>query len=99
MFTDAMFFTGYITEEEKCAHVFCDPSGWARLYPMKNKPDAHEALLSLLFSKCGIPHTMVLEDGAKEQQLGAFHRKAQEASRLPSRTRRNQMQLKAPYES
>ncbi len=77
MFTDTMFSHIASQRKNKCAQVFCDPSGWARLYPMKNKSDAHEAL-SLLFSDVGVPHTMI-SDGAKEQQLGAFRRKAREA--------------------
>ena len=44
---------------------------------MKSKGDAHETL-SLLFKRDGVPPKMVI-DGLKEQTLGSFRKKVQEA--------------------
>ena len=44
---------------------------------MKNKEDVHETL-SLLFKKDGVPPKMGM-DGSKDQNLGSFRKKYQEA--------------------
>lgn len=61
----------------KYAQVFGARNGWARAFPMKRKAEAHEAL-SLLFARDGVPPTMVV-DGAKEETMGNFRKKAREA--------------------
>ena len=44
---------------------------------MKRKGDAHESL-SLFFKRDGVTHKRVM-DGSKEQTLGSFNNKCQEA--------------------
>ena len=61
----------------KYAQVFGTNFGWARAFPMPKKSDAHEGL-SLLFSRDGVPSTMIV-DGSKEQTMGQFKKKAREA--------------------
>jgi hypothetical protein len=45
--------------------------------PMRKKSEAHETL-SILFARDGVPHTMIM-DGAKEQTMGDFCKKARQA--------------------
>ena len=59
-----------------CAEVFVTSFGWTRVFPMKAKSDAHEAL-SLLFQRDGVPPVCIV-DGSKEQVLGDFRRKCKE---------------------
>jgi hypothetical protein len=77
LFTDTMFSKIPSRRGNTCAQIFCDQSGWTRIYPMKRKGEAHEAL-SLLFHESGVPHTMVA-DGSKEQMMGDFRKKARQA--------------------
>ena len=58
------------------AQVFATRFGWARVYPMQKKSDAHEGL-SLLAQREGVPPTIVM-DGSKEQTLGLFRKKARQ---------------------
>ena len=44
---------------------------------MKTKRDVHHSL-SLLFLHEGVPKTLIM-DGAREQVMGEFHRKARQA--------------------
>ena len=59
------------------AQVFATKFGWVRVYPMKRKSDAHEGF-SLMAQRDGVPPLIVC-DGAKEQIMGEFRRKAKEA--------------------
>ena len=72
-----MFFNTYLHCNNKCAQVFASDFGWVRVYPMKTKGKAHEAL-SLMFQREGIPLSMVM-DGLKEQMMGQFRRKLVDA--------------------
>ena len=58
------------------AQVFTTRSGWTRVYPMRKKSDAHEAL-SLLAQRDGVPSSIIM-DGAREQTMAEFRRKAKE---------------------
>ncbi len=72
MFTSTLSMHG-----NKCAQIFSSNFGWSHAYPMKTKGEAHEAL-SLMFQREGVPPLMVM-DGSKEQTLGKFHQKLQDA--------------------
>jgi hypothetical protein len=74
-----MMFAGTESKNgNKCAQVFATSFGWARAYPMRQKGDAHEALL-LLFKRNGVPPEMILDD-SKDQTQGNFKRKLNEAN-------------------
>ena len=60
-----------------CAQVFATAEGWTRAYPMQSKSQAHEAL-SMLHQQVGVPNVMIM-DGSKEQILGQFWHKCQQA--------------------
>jgi hypothetical protein len=62
--------------QNRYAQVFATRFGWVRVFPMKKKSQAHEAL-SLLVQRDGVPPVMIM-DGAKEQIMGEFRRKARE---------------------
>jgi hypothetical protein len=62
----------------KCCQVFATNFGWARAYPLKQKGEAHEALL-LMFKPDGIPPKMFL-DSSKERVEGVFRRKLKEVN-------------------
>ena len=57
--------------------MFASDFGWSRSYGLKSKGDAHLAL-SLLFQREGVPDKLI-SDNAKEQSLGIFRKKCQEA--------------------
>ena len=78
VFSDTMFASSKSLRQNTCAQIFCTSFGWARAFPMKSKGLAHEAL-SLLFKRDGVPPDIVL-DGSKEQVLGEFKRKLNEAN-------------------
>ncbi len=58
--------------------VFDTNFGWACAHPLKQKGNAHEALL-LMFKRDGVPPEIIL-DGSKEQVEGAFKRKLKEVN-------------------
>ena len=62
--------------KNKYAQVFGTRFGWTRVYPMRNKSDAHEEL-SLMAQRDGVLFAIVMDD-SKEQMLGPFRRKAKE---------------------
>ena len=62
--------------QNRYAQVFASQLGWVWVYPMKKKSKAHEAL-SLLAQRDGVPPVIIM-DGAKEQTMGEFRRKARE---------------------
>ncbi len=77
MFTDTMFFDMYSRCNNKWAQVFTSDFGWVRLYTMKTKGKAHEALS--MMSQCeGVLSTMVM-DGSNEHTLGRFSQKIVDA--------------------
>ena len=77
MFTDTMKSIVKSKNGNQYAQIYCTNDGWSRVYPMKSKSEAHETL-GLLFATEGVPHTMI-SDGAKEETLGEFKRKASQA--------------------
>ncbi len=81
VFTDTMFASTVSRKGNKMAKIYSTSFGWARAHPMKRKGEAHETL-SLLFHCDGVPPTMVT-DGSKEQTLGDFQQKLQEADCHP----------------
>ena len=81
VFTDTMFASTVSRQGNKMAQIYSSSFGWARAHPMKHKGEAHETL-SLLFHRDGVPPAMVT-DGSKEQTLGDFRRKLQEADCHP----------------
>ena len=62
----------------KCAQVYTTSFGWCRAHSMKQKGEAHKTL-SLLFHCDGVPLSMIA-DNSKEQILGEFKRKLNEAN-------------------
>ena len=48
----------------KYAKVYASTFGWAHVFPMKNKSEAHK-MLSLLFKKDDVPPEMIM-DGSME---------------------------------
>jgi hypothetical protein len=76
-FTDTMFAGTTSKHGNKCAQVHATSFGWARAYPMTRKGKAHKTL-SLMFHRDGVPPTMIF-DSSKEQSMGDFKRKLQEA--------------------
>jgi len=62
--------------QNRYSQVFALQLGWVRVYPMKKKSEACEAL-SLLSQRDGVPPVLIV-DGAKEQTMGEFWWKAQE---------------------
>ena len=73
MFTDTLFSKIVSKAGNTCAQVFCTGIDFTRVYPMKTKCDAHEAL-DLNHHEIGVPAVMIL-DGAKELTLGKFAQK------------------------
>ena len=78
VFTDTLKSAVLSKRQNKYAQIYCTDFGWTRAYPMKAKSEAHHTL-STLFKDIGVPETMVM-DGAKEQILGDFRKKAKEAN-------------------
>ena len=77
MFTDTLKATHVSWyRRNQYAQVFCTRFGWTRVFPMQKKSDAHEGL-SLLAQRDGIPPAIIM-DGAKEQVMGEFNRKAKQ---------------------
>ena len=76
--TDTFFSSVLSRRKNKCAQVFGDSEGWTRVHPMKSKSEAHYAL-STLFQRDGVPIAIVM-DGAREQTMGEFRKKAWESS-------------------
>ena len=77
VFGDTMVSGVKSQKQNKYAQVFATPFQWSRVYPMQLKSQAHDAL-SLLFKQSGVPTAMIV-DGSKEQTLGEFNRKCQQA--------------------
>jgi hypothetical protein len=73
MFTDTMYSTIPLRQQNKAAQILCTDFGFVRAFPMKKESEAHEAL-SLLFHRDGVTNVMVM-DGAKAQTEGQFRRK------------------------
>ena len=63
--------------QNKYAQVFATSFGWSRVYPMKTKGGAHKAF-SALAHEVGVPSVIVM-DGSKEQTLGEFKKKCNQA--------------------
>ena len=53
-----------------CAQVFTDGHGFVRIYPMKNKADAHHALMRFIH-EVGVPKNL-LTDRAQEEMRGEW---------------------------
>ena len=77
VFTDTMKAGTLSRRKNLYAQVYTTGFHWCRANPMRAKSDAHDTL-SLLFQRDGVPPTMVM-DGSKEQTLGKFKKKLQEA--------------------
>ena len=77
MYTDTMFSKTKSRRGNTCAQVFSTANGWARVYPMVRKSQAHEAL-SLLHQREGVPNVLIM-DNSKEQTLGEFRTKCRQA--------------------
>ena len=62
--------------KNKYGQIFATRFGWVRVFPMQKKSDAHHGFSSLA-QRDGVPPILVM-DGAKEETLGEFRRKAKE---------------------
>ena len=69
-YSDTMFVTTKSIRGNKCAQIFVNDTGFTRVYPMKSKSLAGQAL-NCLFTEVGVP-TMLHTDGAKEMMLGQW---------------------------
>ncbi len=78
MYTDTMKASTPSRKRDLYAQVFCTDFRWVRAHPMKLKSEASDAL-DLLFHRDGVPEKMIM-DGSKEQTLGKFKKKCQEAN-------------------
>jgi hypothetical protein len=78
VFGNTMFAGTVSKNGNKCCQVFATNFGWARAHPLKQKGEAHEALL-LVFKRNGLPPKMIL-DGSKEQVEGVFRHKLKEVN-------------------
>jgi hypothetical protein len=76
VFGDTKFAGTESKNGNKCCQVFATNFDWARTHPLKQKGEAHEALL-LMFKCNGVPPKMIL-DGSKEQVAGVFRHKLKE---------------------
>ena len=47
-FTDTLFFKVETVDLFSCAQIFCNKANYSKIYPMKSKSEAHNALLSLV---------------------------------------------------
>ena len=73
MYTDTMQANDVSwRRKNKYAQVFCTKFGWVRVYPMRLKSEAPDAL-KLLCQREGVPISLVV-DGSKEQTLGEFRK-------------------------
>ena len=77
MYTDTMKASTPSRTKDLYAQVFVTGFRWSRAFPMKKKSDAVHAL-DLMLHRDGAPEKMIM-DGSKEQTLGAFKKKCQDA--------------------
>jgi len=77
VFTDTMQTKYKSRRGELYSQVYMTGFHWCRAHPMKLKSDAHDLLL-LLFQHDGVPPKMIM-DGSREQTLGRFKKKCQNA--------------------
>ena len=75
MFTDTLFSKIVSKAGNKCAQVFGTDIDFTRVYPMKTKGDAHEAL-DLNHYEIGVPALMI-SDGAKRANSGQIYSEMQ----------------------
>jgi hypothetical protein len=78
VFDNTMFSGTKSKNSNTCCQVFATNFGWARARPLKQKVEAHEALL-LLFKHDGVLPKMILE-GSKEQVKEVFKPKLKEVN-------------------
>jgi hypothetical protein len=78
VFGETMFDKTESKNGNKCCQVFATNFGRAHTHPLKQKGEAHEALL-LILRHDGVPPKMIL-DGSKEQVEGVFRRKLKEVN-------------------
>jgi hypothetical protein len=78
VFGNTMFAGTESKNGNKCCQVFATNFGWAHAHPLKQKGEAHEALL-LMYKHDGVPPKMIL-DGSKEQVKGVFRRELKEVN-------------------
>ena len=73
VFSDTMFASTVSRRGNRCAQVCATDFGWARVFPMSSRSEAHETL-SLLFVRDDVLSTCIC-DYAKEMIQGKFHQK------------------------
>jgi hypothetical protein len=78
VFGNTMFAGTESKNGNKCCQVFATNFCWAYAHSLKQKGEAHEALM-LMFKRDGVPPEMIL-DGSKEQVKGAFRHKLKEVN-------------------
>lgn len=78
LYTDTMQSKTRSRRGDLYAQVYCSSFRWSRVFPMKKKSEAADTV-DLLFHRVGVPTKMIM-DGAREQTLGKFRKKCQEAS-------------------
>ena len=74
IFTDTMLVGIKSHCGNTCAQVYANRNTWCKVYPMKTKGEAYHSL-TLFVSHEGVPKSLIM-DGAREQVMGEFCRKA-----------------------
>jgi hypothetical protein len=78
VFGNTMFAGTKSKNGNKCCQVFTTNLGWTRAHPLKQKGEAHEALL-LMFKRDSVPPKMILFS-SKEQVEEVFRHKLKEVN-------------------
>ena len=97
MFTDMMQTKTKSRRGNLYAQVYTTGFHWLQAHLMKKKSDAHNTL-SLVFQCDGVPPKMIM-DGSKEQTLGRFKQKCQNADCHIKQTELGRTLLRAPFVS
>jgi hypothetical protein len=74
VYTDTLFNKVKSTRQNTCAQIFVTTFHWSKVYPLRSKGDAHQAL-DLLHRDVGVFKTIV-PDNAPELISGEFRKKA-----------------------
>ena len=78
VFSGTIFASTVSRRDNKCVQVYATDFGWARVFPMASRSEAHETL-SLLFVRDDVPQTCICKN-ARELVKGKFHQKLKEAA-------------------
>ena len=77
VFTDTLQASVKSKRGNRYAQAFVTAFHWYRVYPMEKKSKSHDGL-STMFTRDGVPNVLIM-DNLKEQIIGDFRKKAEEA--------------------